>query len=206
MASTSSTGIGSSEGSTPKVKRLFCWAIRQLYQDGSIILWDGPVLSLLEPDAALDLSTLYRLRRLDASGRSSSSVSSRLVFGHHKEELADYMEELSDPPSDEEAYASLSTAYLATRVELAIRSLAALQTRRSRETENAFLGPAVKRRRLLPLPGPTKEDITTHLTRGDDRWKRINGWVVQEALEWLRDHDRVWCVSEDDGGRWELCS
>jgi hypothetical protein len=206
MASTSSTGIGSSEGSTPKVKRLFCWAIRQLYQDGSIILWDGPVLSLLEPDAALDLSTLYRLRRLDASGRSSSSVSSRLVFGHHKEELADYMEDLSDPPSDEEAYASLSTAYLATRVELAIRSLAALQTRRSRETENAFLGPAVKRRRLLPLPGPTKEDITTHLTRGDDRWKRINGWVVQEALEWLRDHDRVWCVSEDDGGRWELCS
>ena len=150
MASTSSTGIGSSEGSTPKVKRLFCWAIRQLYQEGSIILWDGPVLSLLEPDAALDLSTLYRLRRLDASGRSSSSVSSRLVFGHHKEELADYMEDLSDPPSDEEAYASLSTAYLATQVELAIRSLAALQTRRSRETENAFLGPAVKRRRLLP--------------------------------------------------------
>ena len=199
MASTSS--IGSSEGSAPKVKRLFCWAIRQLYQDGSIILWDGPVLSALEPDAALDSSTLYRSSQLDTSGRSS-----RLAFGHHKEELADYMEDLSDPPSDEEAYASLSTAYLATQVELAIRSFAALQARRSRETENAFLGPAVKRRRLLPLPGPTREDITTHLTRGDDRWKRINGWAVQEALEWLRDHDRVWCVSEDDGGRWELCS
>lgn len=194
----------SSEGSTPKVERLFCWAIRQLYQDGSIILWDGPVLSLPEPDTALDSSMLYRLSQLDTSDRSSS-VSSRLDLTHHKQ-LADYMEELSDPPSDEEAYASLSTAYLATRVEMAIRSLTAIQTRRNKESENAFLGPALSRRRLLPLPGPTKEDITTHLKRGDDRWKRINGWAVQEALEWLRDHDRVWCVSEDDGGRWELCS
>jgi hypothetical protein len=39
-------GLASStEGSAPKVKRLFSWAIRKLYQDGSIILWDGPVLS-----------------------------------------------------------------------------------------------------------------------------------------------------------------
>ena len=200
--------LASSEGSVPKVKRLFRWAIRQLYHDGSIILWDGPVLPLLEPDTAalLDSSMLYRLSQLDASGRSSSA-SSRLVLGvGHHDQLADYMEDLSDPPSDEEAYASLSTAYLATQVELAIRSLTALQTRQNRETEGAFLGPAVSRRRLLPLPGPTKEDITTHLKRGDDRWKRINGWAVQEALEWLRDHDRVWCVSEDGGGRWELCS
>ena len=201
----SSSTISSSEGPTPKVKRLFCWAIRQLYQDGSIILWDGPVLPLPESDAALDSSALYRSSQLDTSDRPSS-VSSRLVLGHHDERLADYVEDLSDPPSDEEAYASLSTAYLATQVELAIRSFTALQTRRHRETENAFLGPAVSRRRLLPLPGPTKEDITTHLKRGDDRWKRVNGWAVQEALEWLKDHDRVWCVSEDDGGRWELCS
>jgi len=205
-APASSSIVSSSEGPAPKVKRLFCWAIRQLYQDGSIILWDGPVLlPLPEFDAApLDSSALYRSSQLDTSDRSSSA-SSRLVLGHHKQ-LADYMEDLSDPPSDEEAYASLSTAYLATQVELAIRSFTALQTRRHRETEDAFLGPAVSRRRVLPLPGPTKEDITTHLKRGDDRWKRVNGWAVQEALEWLRDHDRVWCVSEDGGGRWELCS
>jgi hypothetical protein len=197
----------SSEGSVPKVKRLFLWAICQLYHEGSIILWDGPVLPLLEPDTVLDSSVLYRMSQLDTttSGRSSSA-SSRLVLAGHHDQLADYMEDLSDPPSDEEAYASLSTAYLATQVELAIRSLTALQTRQNRETESAFLGPAVSRRRLLPLPGPTKEDITTHLNRGDDRWTRINGWAVQEALEWLRDHDRVWCVSEDGGGRWELCS
>lgn len=188
-----------------KVKRLFCWAIRQLYHDGGIILWDGPVVRRLEPDVALDSSVLYRLSQLDTTSGRSSSASSRLVLGHHNQ-LADYMEDLSDPPSDEEAYASLSTAYLATQVELAIRSLTALQTRQNRQTESAFLGPAVSRRRLLPLPGPTKEDITAHLNRGDDRWKRVNGWAVQEALEWLKDHDRVWCVSEDGGGRWELCS
>ena len=198
--------LASSEGSVPKVERLFRWAIHQLFHDGSIILWDGPVLPLLRPDTALDSSVLYRLSHLDTtSGRRSSLASSRLVLGH-RNQLADYMEDLSDPPSDEEAYASLSTAYLATQVELAIRSLTALQARQNRETESAFLGPAVSRRRLLPLPGPTKEDITTHLKRGDDRWKRIHGWAVQEALEWLKDHDRVWCVSEDGGGRWELCS
>jgi hypothetical protein len=186
----------STEGCLPKVKRLFSWAIRKLYQDGSIIMWDGPTLSALEPHMAPDSSMLYR----------SSQGSSRLVSKHDTQPADDTTEELSDPPSDEEAYASLSTAYLATQVEQAIRSFTALQMRRKGENENTFMGPAISRRRLLPLPGPTKEDITTHLKRGDDRWKRINGWAVQEALEWLRDNGRAWCVSEDDGGRWEICS
>jgi hypothetical protein len=194
----------SSEGSTPKVERLFSWAIRKLYQDGSIILWDGPVLSALEPHTTLDSTMLYRSSQL-GDNDCSSSLSSRSV-SRHSTQLTNYIEDLSDPPSDEEAYASLSTAYLATQVEQAIRSLTAQHTRRKGEAENTYLGPAVSRRRLLPLPGPTKEDITTYLKRGDDRWKRINGWAVQEALEWLRDNDRVWRVSEDDGGRWELCS
>ncbi|KAH9060993.1 hypothetical protein EDB87DRAFT_1560925 [Lactarius vividus] len=193
-------GLASStEGSTPKVKRLFSWAIRKLYQDGSIILWDGPILSPPGPHAVLDSSMLYRSTLLDDSCRSSTT----LRLGSQP---ADHTEDLSDPPSDEEAYASLSTPYLAMQVERAIRSFTALQTRQKREAENAFLGPAVARRRHLPLPGPTADDITTHLKREDDRWKRITTWAVQEALEWLRDNGRVWCVSEDGGGRWELCS
>ena len=206
----------STEGSLPKIKRLFSWAIRKLYQEGSIIIWDGPALSVsvLEPHVALDSSMLYRSSRLDNTAHSSSrGPSSSRLFSRHggmqQPQLADddSTEELSDPPSDEEAYASLSTAYLATQVEQAIRSLTALQTtRRKGANENTYMGPAVLRRRLLPLPGPTKEDITAHLKRGDDRWKRINTWAVQEALEWLKDNGRVWYVSEDDGGRWELCS
>jgi hypothetical protein len=193
----------STEGSLPKVKRLFSWAIRRLYQDGGIIIWDGPTLPVPEPHMAPDSSVLYRSSHLD----NVSSGPSRLCSRHGGTQLADDgMEDLSDPPSDEEAYASLSTAYLATQVEQAIRSLTALQTRRRIKNENTCMGPAISRRRLLPPPGPTKEDITTHLRRGDDRWKRINGWAVQEALEWLRDNDRAWCISEDDGGRWELCS
>jgi hypothetical protein len=186
--------VSSTEGSIPKIKRLFSWAIRKLYQDGSIILWDGPALSVLErsPHTALDSSMLYR----------SSSMTSHSILGRGTRP-ADYTEDLSDPPSDEEAYASLSTAYLATQVEQTIRSLTALQTSR---TENTFLGPAVSKRRLLPRPGPTKDDITHHLKRRDDRWKWVNAWAVQDALEWLRDNGRVWCVSEDSGGRWELCS
>ena len=193
----------STEGSLPKVKRLFSWAIRKLYQDGSIIIWDGPTLPVPESHIAPDSSMIYRSSHLD----DVSSGPSRLGSRHGGTQPAeDSMEDLSDPPSDEEAYASLSTAYLATQVEQAIRSLSALQTRRRGQNENTYLGPAVSRRRLLPLPGPTKEDITAHLRRGDDRWKRVNGWAVQEALEWLRDNGRAWCVSEDDGGRWELCS
>ena len=193
----------STEGSLPKVKRLFFWAIRRLYQDGSIIIWDGPTLPVPEPHMAPDSSVLYRSTHLD----NVSSGRSRPRSRHGGTQLADEsMEDLSDPPSDEEAYATLSTAYLATQVEQAIRSLTALQTRRRTKNENTYLGPAVSRRRVLPPPGPTKEDITAHLRRGDDRWKRINGWAVQEALEWLRSSGRAWCISEDDGGRWELCS
>ena len=194
-------GVASStEGALPKVKRLFSWAIRRLYQDGSIIIWDGPTLPVPEPHMAPQSSVLYRSSHV-------SSGPSRLGSRRGGTQPADDgMEDLSDPPSDEEAYASLSTAYLATQVEQAIRSLTALQTRRRIKNENTCMGPAISRRRLLPPPGPTKEDITTHLRRGDDRWKRINGWAVQEALEWLRDNDRAWCISEEDGGRWELCS
>lgn len=208
-----SLSSSSTEGTLPKVKRLFSWAIRKLYQEGSIIIWDGSALSVsvLEPHMALDSSMLYRSSRLDntSSGGGPSRLFSRHGTGGIQQPADnDSMEDLSDPPSDEEAYASLSTAYLATQVERAMRSLTALQqtTRRKGTNENTYMGPAVSRRRLLPLPGPTKEDITTHLKRGDDRWKGINGWAVQEALDWLRENGRVWYVSEDDGGRWELCS
>ncbi|KAI9513232.1 hypothetical protein F5148DRAFT_1157141 [Russula earlei] len=195
----------SAGASAPKVERLFSWAIRKLYQDGSIILWDGPALSVLEPHEALDSSALYRSSQLNNDGRSNA-VSARFASTRGTQPTADYIEDLSDPPSDEEAYAPLSTAYLAAQVEDAIRSLTAPRTARTGGTENTYLGPAISRRRLLPLPGPTKEDIMVHIKRRDDRWKRINGWAVQEALEWLRDNGRAWSVSEDGGGRWELCS
>jgi hypothetical protein len=151
----------STEGSIPKVKRLFSWAICKLYQEGSIIMWDGPALSVLSrpPCTVLDSAMLYRSRAPDditPTGRSAQSADS-------------IEEDLSDPPSDEEAYASLSTAYLATQVEQAIRALTASQTSRNGENENVFLGPAISRRRLLPLPGPTKNHITNHIKRADDR-------------------------------------
>ncbi|KAI0307009.1 hypothetical protein B0F90DRAFT_506900 [Multifurca ochricompacta] len=60
----------SAEGSTPKFKRLFSWAIRKLYQDGSIILWDGPALSVSKPYKAPDSSMLYRSSPLDDTAHS----------------------------------------------------------------------------------------------------------------------------------------
>jgi hypothetical protein len=135
----------STEGSLPKVRRLFSWAIRKFYQDGSIIIWDGPGLSVsvLEPHMALDSSMLYRSSRRGNTGRSSSKGLSSRLFSRHsgigQPADDDSMEDLSDPPSDEEAYASLSTAYLATQVEQAIRSLTVLQTtRRNGENENTY--------------------------------------------------------------------
>ncbi|KAI0268088.1 hypothetical protein BC834DRAFT_867837 [Gloeopeniophorella convolvens] len=192
----------SAEGTAPKVKRLFTWAIRKLYRDGGIILWDGPVIKVIESHTTLDSSILYRSSGQDSfSSTSTSSRSPSRLVNFSDDDIND----LSDPPSDEEAYAPLSTPYLATHVEHAIRSLSYSQKPQKR-SENTHSRPAVHRKRHLPPPGPTKDAITDHIKRSDDRWKRLSPWSVQEALEWLRDEGRVWCVSEDDGGRWELCS
>ncbi|THH19281.1 hypothetical protein EW146_g1861 [Bondarzewia mesenterica] len=88
--------VMSKEGLAPKMKRLFVWAILKLFEEGSIILWDGPVRPI---------STFY------GPGREA------------KKDDRDDAGELSDPREDEEAYIPLTPAYLAHHVEDAIEAI-----------------------------------------------------------------------------------
>ncbi|TFY82731.1 hypothetical protein EWM64_g1279 [Hericium alpestre] len=106
-----------SEGTAPKMKRLFVWAILKLFKEGSIVLWDGPVRPVPKTFNA-NSSMLWR---------ASSSTTTSMSFSIHRSLSVDDTEEeeLSDPLENEESYIPLTSAYLAIHVEAAIRSMRA---------------------------------------------------------------------------------
>jgi hypothetical protein len=169
----------------PKMKRLFKFAIVKLYEEGSIILWDGPVRACLrqQPNMTGLLWKTY-------SSSNTNLKSNNDVFSLASDLDGDEAE-LSDPQPDEEAYVPLTPAYLAPYVEKAIDTLM-LRSSKSRKAPYDMSSP----------PGPTPEDITMFLRRSDSRWMFLGAWAVADALELLKAEERVWAVG---GGRWELC-
>ncbi|GJE94558.1 hypothetical protein PsYK624_107280 [Phanerochaete sordida] len=179
-----------------KAKRLFRYAVRQLYDEGAIVLWDGPVRAL--PPAPIpapafgaaqpahDSQKENRLWRVKDAGTQASSVSQA---GHDREEDEG---ELSDPPEDEDAYVPLTNEYLSRIVEKAIAEIMAKPVSRR---EGGF-------KKAGPPPGPTPAEITNHLHRRDERWARVGDWAVKDALEWGKEQGRVWCIGDN---RWEVC-
>jgi hypothetical protein len=169
----------------PKMKRLFRFAIVKLYEEGSIILWDGPVRACLrkQPNGTGLLWKTY-------SSTNTSLKPNTDVFSLVSD-LDGVEAELSDPQPDEEAYVPLTPTYLAPYVEKAIDTLM-LRPSKSRKAPYDMLSP----------PGPTPEDITMFLRRSDSRWMCLGAWAVADALELLRAEERVWAVGD---GRWELC-
>ncbi|TFY61919.1 hypothetical protein EVG20_g6879 [Dentipellis fragilis] len=106
------------EGTAAKAKRLYVWAIRKLYEEGSIVLFEGPTYAIA---AAAEVSVLWKSSRsADASSTSLFSVRSSATQMEDEEE-----EELSDPSPDEESYLPLTPAYLGPHVEVALKALAA---------------------------------------------------------------------------------
>lgn len=193
-AATTTTSSSSSRGKQqqpehalgPTMKRLFQVAIIKLYEEGSVVLFDGPARPLPDVDTISETSRLWKANSSTASADSTvfSSVSSISVS------FDEDPGEISDPPpscAQEEAYISLTPAHLAPYVENAIRSIMAR---------------APKSKTATPPPGPTKEEITAFLKRADGRWERVGEWVVGDALDVLRNEDRIWCIGR---GRWELC-
>ena len=187
------------EPKSAKTKRLFRHAIRQLYDEGSIVLWDGPVRALpLPPLPALSFSATPAARTVEtgrlwrmgsaAATPSASAVSSVSQQGGEDEDDG----ELSDPPANEEAYVPLTPAYLCAVVEGAIKDIM------SRPVSSRTEG----RKRTGPCPGPTPEEITSYLHRRDERWARVGDWAVKDALDWGKGEGRVWCIG---GNRWEVC-
>lgn len=181
-----------------KMKRLFRYAVRQLYDEGSIVLWDGPVRrvplrplpapSFVSSRVAPRAGETSRLWRASGSSVTASHVSSVSQAGDEEDEDG----ELSDPPEDEDAYIPLTPAYLCRVVEDAIRTMA---NRPPPRTAQGW-------KTAGPPPGPTPDEIVSHLHRRDERWARVGNWAVKDALDWGKDNGRVWCIGDN---RWEIC-
>ncbi|KAI0053763.1 hypothetical protein FA95DRAFT_1530745 [Auriscalpium vulgare] len=191
------------EAAGPKMKRLFEWAIRELFKEGSVIIWDGPVISLPASLSGLvEASRMWRTNDTTADVTSSSIASTRCFSQDDNDDGG----VLSDPDASEDSYIPLSSAYLARQVQAAIKALMLRKHSEAPTGTTNPLAPAVSRARKFAPPGPTKEEITTYIRRSDGRWDRVGVWAVSEAIDWLHARDKIWRVSEDDGGRWELVS
>lgn len=205
----------------PKMKRLFNTTIRKLYEEGSIILWNGPVRSLPKPDilwANQGNSNMWKGEDKNYSGDSSifslgsktpqlsdqsalSTIScSSSVLRSLDESRASKCNDdeddegaLSDPPSTEDAYVPLTPALLAPHVENAITTLGQRYQRQTRVTP---------RDAKRAEPGATKSSIASFLVRSDERWAKVGGWIVEDTLAWLEEEGRAWLGGD---GRWELC-
>jgi len=179
----------SRERLAPKMKRLFKWAIVKLYEEGSIVLWEGPVRKTAICGRT---SQLWKVNSsANTSARPDSTVlSSTSPIGTEEDDDAT----LSDPQPHEEAYVPVTAAYLAGHVEKAIATLMA----RSAKSDNSESLPSYAF--SLP-PGPTTEDIMKFMQRSDERWARLGSWAVGDTLEVLKREGKVWRVC----GKWELC-
>ncbi|KAF7426321.1 hypothetical protein PC9H_008689 [Pleurotus ostreatus] len=202
----------------PKMKRLFTFAIRKLYDEGSIVLWDGPThpyaskYGFIPPNDRLwkvssksaastqMLSDSLSLSATFSTTRDSASMSCSAIPDMDLC-LREIEGELSDPGEDEEAYIPLTPTYLAPLVEEAIEVL--MSRTKSANTAN---GNTRREPTIHCHPGPTQAQITSFLQRKDSRWAKIGEWWVHEALTLLQDTGKIWPVSgRGTETRWEKC-
>jgi hypothetical protein len=156
-----------------KIKRLFSWAVLKLYEEGSIVLWDGPVRPLPAPVPVLlplrtDLSTstsgLWKTANSSLLSSANSTMFSSTSGSSSKFLVPEEDGYLSDPPphEEEEAYISLTPALLAGPVR------EVMCTKGLRGGKTVKMG---------------ADEITRRLRRGDERWARVGAWAVEEAME-----------------------
>lgn len=178
----------------PRMKRLFGWAILQLVKEGDIISWEGRVRPCLPRSGAHadpDTSALWKMNSSNSTAGGNSTVFSSASISEDDEDEG----ELTDPESGEEAFVSLTPAFLAAKVEDAIATLI------SRSTARAQASTAPNRPRIrAPAAGPTVHEILSFL-KNDDMWRNLSEFTVNEALTFLKNEGRAWTVG---GNRWEL--
>jgi len=166
-----------------RTKRLFCQAIIKLCDEDSIVLWEGPHRVWgAEQDA-----TSHRLWHTNKTTDTIVSSIGASTMGRNSflEDSRDH--EMSEPDPNEESYVSLTPARLGKYVEKAIEEIC------SRKEKARGSGHRVPK-------GPTLVEILSRL-KADGRWRSIGECAVAEALQWLKEEERVWEVG---GGHWEL--
>lgn len=204
----------------PKMKRLFSMTIMKLYEEGAIVLWDGPARPLPKHDTPCasqggrglwkgeDASrtsedSIFSLgphssQVLDHSNASSASSTSRMLRTLDDTHASEFGAEddggaLSDPQANEDSYVPLTSALLAPHVECAVGTLV------ERARRQARIAPRNARQ---SEKGATKAAITAFLSRSDERWAKVDEWAVEDALSWLEGEGRVWRAGDS---QWELC-
>jgi len=166
-----------------RTKRLFRQAIIKLCDEGSIVLWDGPRRVWGAEQDAIS-SRLWHTNATVDTTVSSVGVSTT-GDNSHLEDSQDHG--MSEPDPKEESYVSLTPAHLGKYVEKAIEEIC---SRKEKARGSSHRG----------SKGPTLTEILSRM-KADGRWRSIGECVVAEALQWLKDEERVWEVG---GGHWEL--
>ncbi|KAI0356021.1 hypothetical protein OH77DRAFT_1479015 [Trametes cingulata] len=215
-------------------KRLFRQAIRTLFQDGSIVLWDGPVRPM--PVPALDplvpssfSSALWKANTSTSTSSSmSTSISSAKSSSRSSRSISRYDEwdeeaPLSDPEPGEEAYVPLTPAYFSRVLERAITTIVSEASRASSSSASASAS-------ATPKPARKPPSLIERLRAQESgagaggAGGTVAGPTAAELLTWLRNSDErwarvgLWSVEEAlewgkrDGrlwcvgkGRWEVC-
>ncbi|KAJ3817563.1 hypothetical protein F5880DRAFT_1492718 [Lentinula raphanica] len=153
-----SSTVLSDKSLSSRMKRLWTWAILQLIEEGSIVLWDGPKYSLASD--WLKFSMNEKIWKY----HSSTTVTDASLFSSSSRDTEDDYD-LSDPQADEEAYIALTAELLAEEI------LRSVQT-------------WTKSRHMSESAKFTKDGILQRLRR-DDRWRKVGEWHVGEALDFL---------------------
>lgn len=208
----SGKGTASSEPTCKKMKRLFQKTLRELYAEGSIVLWTGGVrhwshASGFDEDEKLDegSSAMWKTSTSIGVGNLSmattSTASTRAGAQTQGAEGDDSAGELSEPSAREEAYLPVTTTTMAPLILDAIRalSLPPTQSTSGGRTQSSSLAsrPTGRKQRH-----PTASEILAYLHAMDMRWERLGMWTIEEVLEKLRRDDRIYQIGD---GRWALC-
>ncbi|KDQ09332.1 hypothetical protein BOTBODRAFT_191112 [Botryobasidium botryosum FD-172 SS1] len=172
-----------------KQKRLFIWAIRALYDEGAIILHDGPgrPIRRAEDEGEQGRGTMWRDLTSSSLGNSTTISSVGYSLGSVREEsqaLEDEEGYISDPDPGEECYAPVTPALLVDPLVAAIQGV----IQRGKKTVHG------------PRRGAAVGDILRHL-RHDQRWARIGEWAVDDGLEELARRERAFEIGK---GLWAL--
>ena len=189
------------ESPRKKMKRLFSWAVVKLYEEGSIVLWDGEVRPLPVPpppsgECADTTSGIWNdhtntLGSVDPSMVSTCgstsvlynlSASASLYSHYHAPRKRDAESGVSEPDDDADP-ASLSDPGVDEEAYVPLNpQFLAGYVRKAldvlRRGHAAAGGGGTK--------SVTREEVLGHMQRMDSRWARVGVWAVDEALEVLR--------------------
>lgn len=177
------------EKASAKAKRLFQWAIIEVYQEGGIILWQGGIRPLpRHPSSSqggnAETSMLWKHSNstIGESSIFSSTINTTASTSVSRIDDEEDEGELSDPREDEEAYVPTTPSILAAPI------IACIQTLTTPPPAPAHLT-KIQLRTIAPPPGPTPAQITNRLRRTDERYERVGEWLVKDALEWLASEE-----------------